>query len=132
MFGRSKTLLRNKLTLLASLLLFSIFVCPEAKAACKYIPINWDYGLTTPSKWRITNHTICQHWFAKPENVASLKVARKPSHGSVGKDGIAGFAYMPQQSFKGTDHFSVSITSNSNCICGGGKIATIDVDVEVE
>jgi hypothetical protein len=132
MFVRSKALVRCKPILLLSLLLLSIFVCPEAKAACKYIPINWDFGNSTPSKWRITNHTTCDHWFAKPENVASLKIARKPSHGSVGKDGIYGFAYVPQQTFKGTDRFAVLITSNSNCICGGGKVATIEVEVEVE
>ena len=132
MFGRSTKMLRK--LVIAILAIVVVSVSTQATAACKFLVggVPWAWGTNTTSILRITDHSTCTSRNFYPENIESIKITRKPTHGLAGKAEVAGIAYQPNKDYKGPDRFSYAITSNANCICGRGKVATIDVEVQVE
>jgi hypothetical protein len=113
-------------------ILFALLSPSMALADCAHPPIPWTYGGTVSSTWVTTNGAICKSHNLHQENIASIQMVTKASHGIAGRAELFAVAYKPNPGFKGSDFFEYAVTSNSNYRRGAGLVAYVKVYVIVE
>jgi hypothetical protein len=111
---------------------FALIFPSWALANCSHPPLPWRYGSTLSQTWVSTAGSICSSRSNHPENIASITIVTRASHGIAGRSGPDLVAYKPNPGFKGTDYFEYAVTSNSNYREGAGLVAHVRIDVVVE
>jgi hypothetical protein len=118
---------------LATILFAFALIYPSwALAGCSHPTTSWRFGSTFSATWVSTDGGICSSHNFHPENIASITMVTRASHGIAGRTGPSLVAYKPNPGFKGTDFFEYAVTSNGHYREGAGLVAYVRINVVVE
>jgi hypothetical protein len=102
-----------------------------ANANCRHPPIHWKFEKTVSTLWSTDEEAVCISRNLYPENISKIEIASKPRHGTAGAAGTDSVAYKPNWGYRGSDAFTYIVISSANTKKGAGRIARVNVFVEV-
>jgi hypothetical protein len=102
-----------------------------AQAKCRHEPSHWKFGKTVSVLWSTDEEAVCTARNIHPEKIEKIEIASKPKHGTAGVADTESVAYKPNWGYRGSDMFTYIIFSNANAKNGAGRVARVNVFVDV-
>jgi hypothetical protein len=102
-----------------------------ANANCRHPPVQWRFGKAVSTLWTTDEEAVCISRNLYPEHIAKIEIASKPRHGTAGAAGADSVAYKPNWGYRGSDAFTYIVVSSAESKKGAGRIARVNVFVEV-
>lgn len=103
----------------------------SADARCRHPPVGWKFGQTVSSLWSTDEEAVCISRNLYPDQIEKIQIVSKPQHGTAGAAGADSVAYKPNWGYRGSDAFSYIVVSNGNARKGAGRVARVNVFVDV-
>jgi Bacterial Ig domain len=121
----------NKTIAVVSLIgsLVGSIACAEAR--CHHPPIHWTFGKTVSTLWSTDEESVCTSRSLYPDSIEKIQIVSKPKHGTAGAAGSDSVAYKPNWGYRGSDAFTYIVISSSNAKKGAGRVARVNVFVDV-
>jgi len=102
-----------------------------AEARCRHPPTQWRFGQTVSTLWSTDEESVCTSRNLYPDHIEKIQIVSKPKHGTAGAAGSDSVAYKPNWGYRGSDTFAYIVISSSNAKSGAGRVARVNVFVEV-
>ena len=115
----------------AALLALLVGPVSSAEARCRHPPVAWKFGQTVSSLWSTDEEAVCISRNLYPDQIEKIQIVSKPQHGTAGAAGGDSVAYKPNWGYRGSDAFTYIVISNGNTEKGAGRVARVNVFVEV-
>jgi hypothetical protein len=116
---------------IAALFVLLIGSISTAQAGCRHPPIGWKFGKTVSTLWTTDEEAVCTSRNLYPDKIEKIEIVSKARHGTAGAAGIDSVAYKPNWGYRGSDAFTYAVISNGNAKKGAGRVARVNVFVEV-